>query len=247
MGEAGSDDENPGDSDGAFNDQLFISMNKVYKDILDKLKYPVVQAVSVDGSFYDCVVNNYEWMVEGHGEGLILSSQMFSDSKPLTKWKIGAEDNATNLQALWNIQKSLETDENHLMFGDYHQKAVELFEKLIAIQSSKKTITPEPPKKEKPQAKGGKKGQVDLSIEVMELYDEPIKSAKTKFDHGDTYYAKGMKGCLEYCGLIAKECLNDIKIDASDRKAMDNHNAIINAILKPECVEYMKSKAKKNK
>jgi len=132
-------------------------------------------------------------------------------------------------------------------FGDYHEKAIELFEKMLNIQRSSKKLTFEPPKQEKPQAKGGKKGQVELSAEVMALYEEPIKSAKTKFDHGDAYYAKGMKGCQEYCGLIAKECLNDIKIDASDKKAMDNHNAIVTAILKPEFIEYNKIKAKKNK
>jgi len=243
----GSEDGNQGDSDSSFNDQLYISMNKNFKDILDKLKYPVVPALSVDGSFYDCVVSNYEWMVEGNGEGLIISSSMFGDKKVVSKWKIGAEANGSNLDALGEIQDLIEADTNHSMFGNYHEKAVDLFNKMLNVQRSSKKLTIEPPKQEKPPAKGGKKGQVELTAEVVALYEEPIKSAKSKFDHGDAYYAKGMKGGQDYWGLIAKECLNDIKIDSSDKKAMDNHNGIINAILKPEFIEFNKNKAQKSK
>jgi hypothetical protein len=52
-----------------------------------------------------------------------------------------------------------------------------------------------------------------LTDEELKEYDEAIKSAKTKYDHEDTYFGKGMKGTEEYSQLISKECLNDIKID----------------------------------
>jgi len=62
--------------------------------------------------------------------------------------------------------------------------------------------------------------KVELNEEINMKYEEPVKSAKSKFDHGDTYFAKGGKGLNEYIGLLSKECLNDIVIEKEDKKGM---------------------------
>ena len=54
-----------------------------------------------------------------------------------------------------------------------------------------------------------------LSNEVVEMYYEPIQSAKSKFDHCDVYFANE-KNPIVYSQMIANECLKDIEIDKND-------------------------------
>ena len=96
------------------------------------------------------------------------------------------------------------------------------------------------PKGKEVKAPKAKPQKVVLSPEMAAQYDEAIKSAKSKFDHADTYFAKNMKGVEEFSKLIAAECLNDIKAEN-----LDEHNSIIKDIIKGEFVEY--NKAKKGK
>lgn len=95
-------------------------------------------------------------------------------------------------------------------------------------------------KGKEPKAPKAKPQKVVLSAEKTAEYEEAIKSAKSKFDHADTYFAKNMKGVEEFSKLIAQECLNDIKTEN-----LDEHNSIIKDIIKLEFVEY--NKAKKGK
>ena len=64
-----------------------------------------------------------------------------------------------------------------------------------------------------------KKQAGSISAEAIAQYEEPIKSAKSKFDHCDVFFTKD-KNPIKYSKMIAQECLKDIKIDASDKKAM---------------------------
>jgi hypothetical protein len=59
-----------------------------------------------------------------------------------------------------------------------------------------------------------------------------VKSARSKFDHCDVYFAKG-KGPGDYCKLIAQETLSDIKVD-SNKKALDSHYTMVFKFIKPE-------------
>jgi len=98
--------------------------------------------------------------------------------------------------------------------------------------------------KEPKQAKKGKETIV-LEPEEFKKYEDAIKSAKTKFDHEDTFFAKNMKGAEEFAALIAKECLADINIDGGDQEAMDKHNAFIKQMIKEDFIAYNRNKKKK--
>jgi len=249
IGGSDDDDEEVNDSENEekadfFNKQIFIAMNKTYYDILKKLNYPTVAtADGLSGSFYDLVNKNYEWMVEGRGEGFVVVLPDNGKDSKVTKWKIGSEENSSNLDTLTKILFKLEDDRDREIFGENTDMAIEFFRKLEEIQRSKKKINPEPVKKEAKCGKGGGK-KVNFNDEIMKKYAEPIKSAKSKYDHGDVYFSKGGKGLNEYCALIAKESLNDIEIDKSDKKAIDEHKMIVNLILKPDFIEFNKKKSK---
>jgi hypothetical protein len=52
------------------------------------------------GTFYELVINNYNFMVNGNAEGLIVVSPSSGPDVQVSKWKIGAEANSTNTDYL---------------------------------------------------------------------------------------------------------------------------------------------------
>ena len=83
-----------------------------------------------------------------------------------------------------------------------------------------------------------------MSLQEFQLYDFAIKSAKTKYDHEDTFFAKGVKGVLNYSTLIAKACLDDIKINEKDKEAMNKHNDLVKQMIRDDSIAYNRSKKK---
>lgn len=194
---------------------------------------PTVPFLGQYENFYSLVMANYDWMVNGNGEGLVL----VANSK-ISKWKIGAEANQSNLDSLRTMLDQIEDDKDKKIFGENTDKAVDLFNKLYTIQKSNLIMgEPPKPKGKEPKAKPAKPQKVVLTEEQQAAYDEAIKSAKSKFDHADTYFAKNMKGVEEFAKLIAAECLNDIKAEN-----VEEHNSIVKDIIKADFVEYNKTK-----
>lgn len=214
-------------------------MNQAFKELIDKHGLPTVPFLGKYDNFYSLVTSNYDWMVNGNGEGLVLVNDKFG----ISKWKIGAEANQTNLNSLRTILDEIQDDNEKKMFGENTEKALELFEKLYAIQKSNLVMGELPKPKGAKEAKAPKQAKaqkVALTPEQVAEYAEAIKSAKSKFDHADTYFEKNMKGVEEYCKLIAQECLNDIKTDN-----VEEHNSIVKDIIKEEFVEYNRAKKAK--
>ena len=89
-----------------------------------------------------------------------------------------------------------------------------------------------------------KKQAGSISAEAIAQYEEPIKSAKSKFDHCDVYFEKD-KNPMKYSKIIAAECLNDIKIDPKDKKAMQAHEAMVLNFIKIDFDVYKKNQASK--
>jgi len=79
-----------------------------------------------------------------------------------------------------------------------------------------------------------------LTPEEATEYDTAIKSAKSKFDHEDTYFGKGMKGVNEFAGLIAAECLNDITPQDAEE-----HKLIVLTKMKEDFITFNRNKSKK--
>jgi len=216
--------------------KFMLVMNQAFKALIDKHGLPTVPFLGKFENFYSLVMANYDWMVNGKGEGLVLVH-----SGMISKWKIGAEANQSNLDSLRTIIDEIEDDKENTIFGENTEKAIDLFNKFYAIQKSNLVMGEAPkPKGKEVKAPKAKPQKVVLSPEMTAQYDEAIKSAKSKFDHADTYFAKNMKGVEEFSKLIAAECLNDIKAEN-----LDEHNSIIKDIIKGEFVEY--NKAKKGK
>jgi len=245
---SGDDDTSEDDPEApGYQKIIAISMNQTYKDLLLDLEYPVVPTADKIGTLWDVVTGNYDWMVNGHGEGLILSAPAYGGAVNCIKWKIGAEKNNVNAGILHEILNLIDDDKSREMFGDNTERAIEFFQKLEKIASSPLVMGEVPvfvPKVKGPKPKVAK---LEITDEIIERYAEPIKSAKTKFDHQDVYFAKNCKGLDEYACLIKNETLTDLQIDPKDKEAMTEHTQIVIALIKTEFTEYKKSQGKANK
>lgn len=142
-------------------------------------------------------------MLNGNAEGLVLVSPATGgiDGKFfISKWKIGAEKSSDGIDIIKNLIKLVEEDTDGKIFQDNKDKAQDLFKKLLDIQQSelvngkKKEIKKAQKVKE---LKNDQNNLNDISEQQIIDYDNAIKSAKTKFDHADTYFLKGGKGFEE--------------------------------------------------
>jgi hypothetical protein len=218
---------------------VMLMINQELKDLLDKCDIPTVHFLGQYKNLYEMAIANFDWMLQGNGEGIVLAHGSVGEQKKITKWKIGAEANQTNLSFLRAILDELEDDKEMTLFGENTAKAIDLFNKMYEVQKSN-LVMGQPPKPKK--EKGGAKAlpvKAVLSPEMAAEYSEAIKSAKSKFDHAKTFFAKNMKGVEEFSKLIAAECLNDIKA-----QNIDEHNRIIKDIIKAEFIEFQRAKKK---
>ena len=246
--EGPQEEDKEGEDDGVCNEKVNMYMNEGFKALLEKQNVPMVPLAGTYASFYELYQANYDWMVNGNGEGLVLISPADGPNSDVSKWKIGAETSGDNFTTLNNCLNVIEDDKENKIFGENKEKAKELFTKMLEVESSKlingeipKPKGKAPKEEKKKQAKGG----IVLTDEETKAYEVAITSAKTKYDHGDTYYAKGGKGLEEYSQLIAKECLNDITVDAADKQASTKHINYIKQVLKEEFIAFNRAKAKK--
>jgi len=105
---------------------VMLLMNQTFKDILDKLKVPTVNYLGEFANFYEMVQANYEDMINGMGEGLVL----VCDNR-ISKWKNGSEANSSNRDMITAILDKIEKD--NTKFGENTEKAIDLFNKLENI------------------------------------------------------------------------------------------------------------------
>lgn len=176
-------------------------------------------------------------MVNGNAEGLVVVSPSSGSDVQVSKWKIGAEANQTNKDFLNQMLLDVE-DNGEQIFGDNAAKAKDLFEKMYNIAKSMKKVVAEKKAPEPKKQKGG------ITPEVEAQYGEPIKSAKSKYDHCDVFFAKD-KNPMKYSKMIAQETLNDIKVDAANKKAMKEHEAMVLNFIKLDFAEFKKNESKK--
>ena len=145
---------------------VMVLMNQTYKELITKLGLSTVPAADKMGTFYELVINNYEFMVNGHAEGLVLVSPSSGPDVQVSKWKIGAEANSTNTDYLDKMILEVEAKGQEI-YGENAVRAKELFEKMYAIASSMKKVVAEKKAPEvKPKAGG-------ISAEATAQYEEP--------------------------------------------------------------------------
>uniref|UniRef100_A0A6C0JAZ8 RNA ligase domain-containing protein n=1 Tax=viral metagenome TaxID=1070528 RepID=A0A6C0JAZ8_9ZZZZ len=174
-------------------DIITLCMNdKLYKMMIEN-KCNIVGYLGRYENFSKFLKEKFEWLFKGMGEGVIINM----DSTTY-KLKIGKEENFTNLNILNNII-DLNITEN----------VEEIILSLVHIQNSNYEngeICIEGIKKNKRIVRQEKNTQINNE---KKLYKEIIKSAMTKFDHEDTFYALGSAGFINYVDIIYEECKKD--------------------------------------
>ena len=117
-------------------DLVMIVMNPAFKSLIEKHEYPLVPLVHCD-NLYEMVLNNYDWMFNGHGEGLVIVGPETGSNANICKWKIGVESGGGGRFAreLLAILEGAINDADKL-FGDNSEKAKELFTKMIEVEKS---------------------------------------------------------------------------------------------------------------
>jgi len=224
---------------------VMLMMNAQLKELLTtKLGIPTVPTAEKMGTLYDLVKGNYEFMEKGSCEGMVVVSPASGSNCAITKWKIGAEANTTNVNHLETILNEMEA-EGETWFGDNVAKAKDMFTSMMAVAQSKNKV--EPVKKggnNKGAGSSTDKKNGDMSDEAKARYGEPIKSARTKFDHCEVYFAKD-KNPMNYIKLIVEETLSsgDITVDKSSKAAMKEHEKVIRDFIMPEFAEWKKKSA----
>jgi len=125
------DDEDADVDDDKDNESkiIMIVMNQTYKDLLTKLNIATVGTANKLGNLYEIILGNFEFMVNGNAEGLVLVSPTSGYDVQISKWKIGAEANETNKDFIFQMLLDIE-DRGGEIFGENAAKALELFGKM---------------------------------------------------------------------------------------------------------------------
>jgi hypothetical protein len=147
-------------------DLVMLFMNRTLSQLLQEHvllsqhKCATVPLVGRYDSLAELIGANFEWMVNGRGEGLVIvlpapSEQQQSQAQEphssvfsgvqVAKWKIGSEASANNVSLLRGIIEELEADlaGDKSAFGPTmdHAKALELFKQMLEVANSKKVCT----------------------------------------------------------------------------------------------------------
>jgi len=221
---------------------IMLFLNPTLKALVQKYNYSTVPLVAQYPCLYDLITSNFDWLNNGMGEGLVLISPWSGNQCTVSKWKNGSEASANNISHLNNLLAEIGSD--NTIFGEKTDQAKDLFTKMLIVAQSKKVNGADP----KPEVKAApvkKTGPAPLSEARAQEYKDAIKSAQSKFDHHDTYFAKNMKGVEEYTALLVKETLSDIKVDQANKEAVAEHQAIVAGMVKEMFVTYKKESAKK--
>ena len=122
----------------------------------------------------------------GYGEGLIMVTPVHGENSKILKWKVGAEstlNHKANLEILDRAFEMMDNDTEGNIFKENTDKAREIFTKMKEVNLSKLVCGKEVKKEDKKA-----KASLELTEDEKVLYEEAIKSAKTKFDHQDDFF-----------------------------------------------------------
>jgi len=110
------------------NFKIMLGINGTFKALMDKFSYPTVPYLGSFENLYTFVQQNFEWLLKGMGEGIVinhLATEKFPASG-LSKWKNGMEENATNSVGIDFMMQEIEGDKDQEIFGENTEKAIEL-------------------------------------------------------------------------------------------------------------------------
>ena len=84
----GDHEEGSGEEEQVSEVKIMLLMNQAFKELVDKHGFPTVPFLGKYENFYSMLMANFDWMLNGNGEGLVLVHNSM-----VSKFKIGAEAN----------------------------------------------------------------------------------------------------------------------------------------------------------
>jgi len=93
---------------------VMLTMNGTFKSLIDKFGYPTVPYTGRYDSMYALVAENFNWLVKGMGEGIVISHERLNSddrkNSAVSKWKNGTEENSVNTGLLDTLLEEIEAD-----------------------------------------------------------------------------------------------------------------------------------------
>lgn len=111
-------------------------MNTTFKALMDKFGHPTVPFIGRFENLYELVKQNKEWMVNGMGEGIVITHCGYgeeSKTSSISKWKNGSEENSVNAGQIESVLKDLEDDKENKIFGENTEKATEMLNDMLEV------------------------------------------------------------------------------------------------------------------
>lgn len=200
---------------------LRVSVNERFRQLVPDLAYaPRVElgeaCTLADLVFLDEV---YDMVARGHQEGLVLLEQGAGrQTTVVMKWKNGYEPAGAMVDKLLKVKKLfgdwgvLESVVNEIFEKDELSKVEAVIDRLLKVfeNTNKVDLNADGSVQDKMNKAEKKVGKKPAILHPNKVYHEAVQSAKSKFDHCDTFYGKGKEGFEEYFGLIKEECHGDV-------------------------------------
>ena len=204
---------------------LRVSVNERFRQLVPEISYaPRVELGETCTTLADLILLDevYNLVAEGRHEGLVLlERKAVRQTTVAMKWKNGHEPAGVMADRLLAVKKLLDDPGVHLepiinevLERDELGKVEAVIDRLLKVFENANKIDlnadgtlRDQTVKNKAEKKGGKKPAV---LHPNKVYHEAIQSAKSKFDHCDTFFAKGDEGFEEYLVLIREECHGDV-------------------------------------
>lgn len=190
------------------------------------------------GTIGEIVASSEEWMVQGMGEGLILTT-----TTGAYKWKIGAERQPNNVTGIFNLLRLLNscdgTTGEDLDAEERTQVAAlkllppefkAMVERMYAVSVSRLQYGRDMAEveRERERAKGAKKKSKEAEAGAKtpldaSVVDEAIRSARTKFDTLESYFERlGVKaGRAAVVADLMGECSADLGLTSAGAQAAE--------------------------
>ena len=83
-------------------------MNEALKDLIEPEGYSCVPLIAHYPNLYELVNANYEWMLGGFGEGIVIVS-LDEVNSSVRKWKNGVESRDQNAKVLNNLMDEIQS------------------------------------------------------------------------------------------------------------------------------------------
>ena len=240
-------------------ERLRVSVNERFRRLVPEMAFAPRVELEETCTLADLVLLGevYNVVAEGHHEGLVLLEQDADrQTTVVMKWKNGYEpagamgDKLLKVKKLLDHPGVLEPIINEVFEGDELGKVESVIDRLLKVFDNTNKIdlnadgTVQDKTMMKTKAEKKDAGKKPAFVHPNKVYHEAIQSAKSKFDHCDTFFAGGEEGFEEYLGLIRGECHGDV-VEALGEAAVGGvegaeHGKKVREVMEREWKKFLK-------